>query len=180
MPRRKHISWKTRCAAALLDGCLVRERFGLAPRRWYDDAKKMTEDQFLSLFQFDHNMLHAFGDENRDAFWNFTPRAIREHREKTKRDAKIIAKSKRIRRHGHSLVFNPEAARDLRESPVKVMAEVFHEGVVEGREETNKKWIEEANRPGGAVRWVRKIHSRGFDKTLRKKVDGTVLKRGSV
>ena len=55
--KRKHISWKTKCAAALLHA--MRD---IA----YDDAKKMTEDQFLSLWQFDHNMLHAFEDENRD------------------------------------------------------------------------------------------------------------------
>ena len=84
--KRKHISWKTKCAAALLHA--MRDVA-------YDDAKKMTEDQFLSLWQFDHNMLHAFEDENRDVYWNLTPMLIMAHRRKTKADAKVIAKSRR-------------------------------------------------------------------------------------
>jgi hypothetical protein len=97
MKGRKHISWKTRCAAAVLDAMMRRERFGLYPQRWYDDAKKMTEDQFLSLFHWDHNILHETKHEHRDQYWNLAPVLIREHREKTQADAKIIAKSRRIR-----------------------------------------------------------------------------------
>src|SRR5215475_6346192 len=92
---RKHISWKTKCAAALLDAMAVRERFGLYPGRWYDDAKQMNEDQFLSLFHWDHNILHT--NNAVDEFWNLTPMLIAAHRAKTKQDAGIIAKSKRIR-----------------------------------------------------------------------------------
>src|SRR5262245_20716617 len=89
---RRHISWKTKAAAAILDAMLVRERFGLHPRRWYEDAKRMTETQFLSLFHWDHNILHSSGHPDRDKFWNLTFMLIQAHREKTKQDRKIIDK----------------------------------------------------------------------------------------
>lgn len=144
--KRQHISWKTRCAAAVLDAQLVRERFGLYPHRWYDDAKRMTEDQFLSLFHFDHNILHATEDENRDKFWNLTPMLIQAHKTKTKLDAKVIAKSRRILR---------KAGLEIR--PVHpTMA------ILKAAEQELRK---------------RKIRSRGFDKTLTKKMSGKVVKR---
>jgi hypothetical protein len=136
--KRKHISWKTKCAAAVLDAFAQRERFGLYPGRWYDDAKKMTEDQFLSLFQWDHNILHSSEDESRDRFWNLAPMLIDAHRKKTKADAKVVAKSKRIRAS-----WVPEM---LAES-----------------EKDYKRY--------------HKLRSRGFDKTRRRKMDGTVVKR---
>ena len=142
--KRKAISWKTKCAAAVLDAQLVRERFGLYPHRWYDDAKRMTEDQFLSLFQWDHNILHATHDENRDMFWNLTPLLIKEHREKTKVDAKVIAKSKRIR------------AKQLPSDDLAIL---------------------ERQRKSAVKEYARKLASRGFDKTLRKRMDGKVVKR---
>lgn len=128
MSKRKHISWKTKCAAALLEAW---EDFP------YDEAKRLTEDQFLSLFHFDHNILHETEHEDRDQFWNLRPMFIKAHREKTKQDAKVIAKSKRIR-----------------------------------------AWNEKSYRltPLG-LKMKRKLKSRGFDKTLRKKMDGTVVKR---
>jgi len=150
MSKRKHISWKTKCAAAVLDGMLERSR------AWYDDAKKMTEDQFLSLFQFDHNILHESRHPDRDKFWNLTPKLIRAHREKTKRDAKIIAKGRRIRRQGHSgLILSPEAQQELRNgNPANVLREVWNEAKCEGRNEANEAWVKEATRPGGAVQFV--------------------------
>lgn len=87
MVARKHISHKT-ARAALIVQC------GLVP---YVDAKKMTEDQIISLFHLDHNILHETGHEDRDKFWNLTHTFIKAHREKTKQDAKIIAKGRRIR-----------------------------------------------------------------------------------
>jgi len=163
MARRKHISWKTKCAAALLDGMLVRERFGLYPRRWYDDAKRMTEDQFLSLFQFDHNILHETEHPDRDKFWNQTPRLIAEHRSKTKQDAKVIAKGRR-----------------LRENPLVLMAEVVSAGLAEGARHAYERVnspSDTAYRDGWDRIWgKRKIRSRGFDKTRRRKMDGTVVK----
>jgi hypothetical protein len=135
--RRKHISWKTRCAAALLSTFQC--------RNMYDDAKQMTEDQFLSLFHWDHNILHSTEHEDRDRFWNLTPMLILAHREKTKTDAKIVAKSRRIRAKAHS--------------PEWLKQHGF----------TNGLWrLEERKRT---------LRSRGFDKTLRKKLDGTVVKR---
>lgn len=86
--RRRHISLKKRCAIFAL-------ALGDVP---YNDAKLMTEDQILSLYQLDHNMLHSSKVKNTDAYWNYTPRLIAEHRAKTKLDAKVIAKSRRIRR----------------------------------------------------------------------------------
>lgn len=169
--KRKHISWKTKCASALL--CMIADRQGMGS--WYGDAKNMTEDQFLSLFHFDHNILHETGHDDRDQFWNLTPMLIQAHREKTKTDAKVIAKSKRIRREGHGLILSPEARQELRGgNPADVLREVFCEGLYEGRQKANAAWVQEANRPGGAVRWARKIQSRGFDKRFRKKMDGTV------
>ena len=147
MSGRKHISWKTKCAAAVLDAMAQRERFGLYPRRWYDDAKKMTEDQFLSLFHWDHNILHSSENEDRDRFWNLTPIPILEHRAKTKADAKIIAKGRRIR----------EKHRPPKEHAATTLAQL-------------EKQLKTAS-------YVRKLASRGFDKRYRKKLDGTVVKR---
>jgi hypothetical protein len=140
--KRKHISHKT-ARASLIVQC------GLIP---YDHAKLMTEDQIISLTHIDHNILHSSEHEDRDKFWNFTHRLIKEHREKTKLDAKIIAKSRRIRKkwQKHS------ALRGLQEG-TKYGAEVMakHENP-----------------------WIRKIHSRGFDKTLTRGFrDGKVRKR---
>jgi hypothetical protein len=141
MSKRKHISWKTKCAAAVLafnqlnHGKHQDDPYFVP----YRDAKQMTEDQFLSLFHFDHNMLHSYGSEDRDSYYNLTPMMIRAHREKTKQDAKIIAKSRRIRA---GLLGG--SAREAGSNPVR---------------STNR------------------LRSRGFDKTLRKKMDGTVLKR---
>lgn len=84
---RKKIRDRTKLCSALL-------ALGIIP---YSDAKKMTEDQLLSLWHFDHNILHETGHPDRDKFWNLTPMLIQPHREKTKRDAKIIAKGRRIR-----------------------------------------------------------------------------------
>jgi hypothetical protein len=84
---RKHISDKTRLAATLLAR-------GEIP---YADAKNMSEDQLISLYHWDHNILHESEHEDRDKFWNLAPMLIKAHREKTRLDAKIIAKSRRIR-----------------------------------------------------------------------------------
>lgn len=61
----------------------------------YDDAKKMTADQVISLFNFDHGIHHAIGGQ--DVHWNYTARMIKQHREKTaKVDRPQIEKTKRI------------------------------------------------------------------------------------
>lgn len=143
MSRRKHISWKTRCASATLAFIDATDRRGLG----YADAKLMTEDQFLSLFHWDHNILHETGHPDADKFWNLAPMLIRTHREKTKTDAKVIAKSRRIR----------EKHRPPKEHATTTLVQL-------------EKQLKTAS-------YVRKLASRGFDKTLRKKLDGTVVKR---
>jgi hypothetical protein len=86
MTRRAHIPDKTKLASALL-------ALGLID---YEHAKAMGRDNFLSLFQFDHGILH--GVEVNNEFWNLTPRLILEHREKSGKDTGIVAKVKRISR----------------------------------------------------------------------------------
>ena len=93
-------------------------------------------------------MLHAFEDENRDKFWNLTPMFIMAHRRKTKTDAKVIAKSRRIR------------AKYMSNNPTAV-------------EQFSKEWAKYER----GMKPKQKIRSRGFDKTLRKKVNGKVEKR---
>jgi hypothetical protein len=61
--KRKHISWKTKYASALL-------ALGHIP---YADAREMSEDQIISLYHVDHNILNETENENRDKFWNLTP-----------------------------------------------------------------------------------------------------------
>lgn len=84
MSQRKHISLTTKLASALL-------ALGHIP---YEDAKEMTAAQIIALYHFDHGILHAFTQN--DAFWNLTPRLIAEHRQKSRKDTGIVAKSKRI------------------------------------------------------------------------------------
>lgn len=137
MSSRKHISWKTKCAAALVHCDII-------PR---NEAKLLEEDQLLSLFQWDHNEFYTLGSESRDKFWNLTPMLIRAHREKTRTDAKIIAKGRRIR----------EKHRSPKKHATTTLVQL-------------EKQLKTAS-------YVRKLASRGFDKTLRKKMDGTVVKR---
>lgn len=82
--KRKHISLKTKLAAALII-------LGKIP---LEDAKEMSDDQILSLFQWDHAVLHAV--DPIDKAWNLTPRFISEHREKSRKDTTVVAKVKRI------------------------------------------------------------------------------------
>jgi len=144
---RKHITLKTKLAAALLH----------AYPHLYSDAKLMTEDQLLSLFQWDHNMLYESRHVDRDAFWNLTPLLIKAHREKTRQDATVIAKGRRIRIK-HSAVRTPK----LRIGPGEAL------------ECLPMASLQAPRRP---ARTSRKLRSRGFDKTRRRKMDGTVVKR---
>lgn len=145
---RKHISLKTDKAALLL-------QLGEIP---YEDAKNMTEDQIISLYQRDHNILHSSEHEDRDRFWNFTFRLIQAHRAKTRADTKIIAKSRRIR------AWNAAAdAPALRTGPDEFQRHAGHGARAAA-----------APRP---ARTPRKLRSRGFDKRFRRKMDGTVERR---
>jgi hypothetical protein len=137
---RKHISWKTKCAAAVLELAYIRHLLSAVIWVPYEHAKNMTEDQFLSLFQWDHNILHETGHPDADKYWNLTPLYIQAHRIKTKADAKVIAKGRRIRKK-----MTPEA-HALLEAGFNAMFPA-----------------------------KRKLQSRGFDKTKRRKMDGTVV-----
>jgi hypothetical protein len=148
--RRRRISDRTKLAATLLDR-------GDIP---YNDAKLMTASQIISLYHFDHNMFHESGHPDRDKYWNLKPRLIREHREKTKRDAAIIAKGRRIRRDWAKL----EALQRIETE--KIVARVFNSDAPLDMYSKNYK-----NKP------KRKIRSRGFDKTRRRKMSGKVVER---
>lgn len=84
MSKRAYISWKTKYAAALL-------ALGDVP---YIDAKEMSEDQIISLYQVDHGILHAIEPIN--LFWNLTPKLIAPHRIKSAGDKTIVSKSDRL------------------------------------------------------------------------------------
>jgi hypothetical protein len=140
MGTRKRISDRTFAAMALL-------ALGKIP---YEHAKAMGETNFLSLWICDHNMLHSSEHPDRDEFWNLTPMLIAEHREKTKQDMKIIAKSRRIRKRW------PVLQRELND------AFVLGLHAWQERDKSKRK---------------RKLRSRGFFKARSRKMDATVVKR---
>lgn len=63
----------------------------------YEHAKVLTPDQILSLFHLDHGIYHAWeaSPGEYDKHWNMRFRFIKEHREKTKKDVGIIAKTRK-------------------------------------------------------------------------------------
>lgn len=144
--RRKYISWRTKCAAALAALNYLRR-----PGLNYTDVKRKTEKQFLSLWHFDHGILHETEHEDRDKFWNLTPMLVADHLEKTKQDAAIIAKSRRLR---------AKEARHIERLLAKIAAV-----------DPPLPYRPRLERP------KRKLLSRGFDKRYKRKLDGTVVKR---
>jgi hypothetical protein len=91
MPPRKQPSLKTKLAAALRDR-LVEKDGKLVP---YEALKRMTDDDVISKFEFDHDVHFAIGGACQH--WNLTPRLKAEHRQKTaKQDIPQIAKTKRL------------------------------------------------------------------------------------
>ena len=160
MVKRKHISWKTKCASLLL-------QLGDIP---YDDAKQMTKDQIISLYHCDHNILHETEREDRDEFWNLTHRLIHDHRRKTKEDAKVIAKGRRIRKRLFADGLMPPKLYDATEE--------FVRGWENYQQKTKPSWAKAMMKDSKKdYEQYHKIRSRGFDKTLRKKVSGKVEKR---
>lgn len=92
--KKDRIPIKEKLAAALahtmveVDGKLVRAIS-------YDDAKELSSEQILSLFQFDHGVHESI--DGPTVHWNLTPRFIAEHRRKSNKiDIPQIAKTKRI------------------------------------------------------------------------------------
>lgn len=90
---RKKIPHREELAAALRELAVLRgER--LEHALTYEEAKLMTADQVISLFQRDHGIHHSIGGT--DDHWNLTWRFIGEHRKKTNKiDKPRIAKTKR-------------------------------------------------------------------------------------
>jgi hypothetical protein len=92
---RGHLTLKRKLASALLQMLRPDESGKLVPVIPYEDAKLMTDDQIISLFHFDHGILHAH--DGPDEAWNLTPRPIIEHRVKTAtKDVPAIAKGRNI------------------------------------------------------------------------------------
>ena len=129
MGKRAHLSLKTKLASALLalEGFQYDEvtgkccRVNLIP---YEDSKRMTADQIISLFAFDHYPQRK-ADGGPDEPWNLEPRLIQAHREKTaKVDVPEMAKSKRIRRKVslHNVALASKAANDT-------IADIVSDGV---------------------------------------------------
>lgn len=155
--RRKHITLKTKLASALLALGHVT----------YNDAKKLTEDQLIRKYQWDHNILHETGHLDRDKYWNLTPMLIEAHRLKTKSDQKLIAKGRRLRRGALQRAASQGDATPRIATPRIATIKRANRGVhlmLDG-EET------------GVVYRYKKIQSRGFDRRFKRKIDGTVVKR---
>lgn len=93
MSNRKTIPLKVQLAAALLQ--LVDDKGErLIP---HADAKLMTADQVISLFNRDHYPIR-FSDGGEDVHWNITWRLRAEHKRKTaKIDQPELGKQRRIR-----------------------------------------------------------------------------------
>lgn len=87
MAKRGHITLKAKLAAAI--GALFLT---------YDERKLLSEDQVLSLVQWDHDpILHTPPYNGTDDHFNLVPRLIGGHRAKTaKVDIPAIAKGKRV------------------------------------------------------------------------------------
>ncbi len=115
MAGRRSISLRTKLASALLQMLRPDDAGKLVPIIPYEDAKLMSDEQIISLFHFDHGILHAH--EGPDEAWNLTPRPILEHRTKTaKIDTPRAAKVVRHQRANDDAV-NRLLARDRGERP---------------------------------------------------------------
>lgn len=93
---RKSVSLRTKLAAALLTIVRPNDRGQLEPVIPHDHAKLMSDDQIISLFQWDHYPIpHAH--DGPDEAWNLRPLLIAEHRSVTaEHDIPQIAKTKRL------------------------------------------------------------------------------------
>lgn len=92
---RAHVSFKTKLVAAL---CQMRHEVDgrLELILTHDQAKALSEDQILSLFQWQHGVIpHA--EDGPDTHWNLEPMLIAPHRKMTATiDVPGIAKRKRV------------------------------------------------------------------------------------
>lgn len=94
---RKPIPLKVKLAAALLTMKRPNEAGILVRVISYERAKKMTADQIIAEFHFDHYPIrHADGGPCEP--WNIEPRPVAEHLKKTAEiDIPQLAKQKRLR-----------------------------------------------------------------------------------
>src|SRR4051812_26058654 len=80
--KRKHVSLKTKLAAALLKMLKADDAGVLRPVIPFDEAKTLTADQIISRFHFNHHPIpHAHGGP--DEPWNLDPEPVEHHREIT-------------------------------------------------------------------------------------------------
>lgn len=86
-PKRKHIALSEKLATALAD---------LMPKGMRDDLRhrKVPASDIIAMYEFDHIILHAHGGA--DKWWNLTAMAKVIHREKSRKDTSIVAKTKRL------------------------------------------------------------------------------------
>lgn len=93
---RRHISLTTKLAAALLTIRRPNENGDLVPVIPHEEAKRLTAEEIISRFEFQHGPIpHAF--DGPAVHWNLEPLPKAEHREITaKIDIPRIAKAKRI------------------------------------------------------------------------------------
>ncbi|PYF04980.1 hypothetical protein BJ122_102206 [Rhodopseudomonas faecalis] len=96
MANRRHIPLKIKLAAALLQMKRPDDAGRLVPVIPHDEAKRLTADQIVSRFEFNHYPIpHAAGGP--DEPWNLDPMPKADHRERTaKIDIPAIAKTKRV------------------------------------------------------------------------------------
>jgi hypothetical protein len=93
---RKKIPDRTKLAAALLTIVRPNEHGELVPVIDYASARLMTEDQILSIFQWDHYPTPV-NQGGKDVHHNLVPRPILEHRTKSARiDKPAFNKSLRL------------------------------------------------------------------------------------
>lgn len=92
--KRKAPNLSEKLASALLTICRPDESGVLRPVIDREEAKTMTVKQILARFEYDHGVLHAL--DGSDHPTNLTPRPVAEHRKKSSKDTKIVAKVRRI------------------------------------------------------------------------------------
>lgn len=102
--KRPHINVKTKLASALCHMLRPDEHGQWQRIISHDDAKRMTEDEIIALFDFNHHpILHVHGGPA--VHWNLDPLLRADHRKVTNEiDIPRIAKGKRINRANDAFV----------------------------------------------------------------------------